>query len=42
MALVPEKRKQEGLALIRSVGDNILLASLKRIFPHGWFSPAAG
>jgi len=42
MALVPEKRKQEGLALIRSVGDNILLASLKRIFPRGWFSPAAG
>ena len=42
MALVPEKRKQEGLALIRSVADNILLASLKRIFPRGWFSPAKG
>jgi ribose transport system ATP-binding protein len=42
MALVPEKRKHEGLALIRSVSDNILLASLQRIFPHGWFSPAAG
>jgi ribose transport system ATP-binding protein len=42
MALVPEKRKQEGLALIRSVADNILLASLKRIFPRGWFSPARG
>jgi ribose transport system ATP-binding protein len=42
MALVPENRKREGLALIRSVGDNILLASLKRIFPRGWFSPAAG
>src|SRR5262249_55635648 len=42
MALVPEKRKQEGLALIRSVGDNILLASLKRLFPRGWFSPATG
>ena len=42
MALVPEKRKQEGLALIRSVADNVLLASLKRIFPRGWFSPAMG
>jgi len=42
MALVPENRKREGLALIRSVGDNILLASLKGIFPRGWFSPAAG
>ena len=29
----------EGLALIRSVGDNLLSASLQRVFPGGWFSP---
>jgi len=40
MALVPESRKQEGLALIRSVQDNLLLAGLRKLFPTRWFSPA--
>jgi ribose transport system ATP-binding protein len=39
-ALIPESRKAEGLALIRSVGDNLVLASLNRMFPSGWFSAA--
>jgi ribose transport system ATP-binding protein len=39
VALIPENRKQEGLALIRSVQDNLLLASLARLFPHVWFRP---
>jgi ribose transport system ATP-binding protein len=39
-ALIPENRKQEGLALIRSLRDNLLLASLRRVFTSGWFSPA--
>jgi ribose transport system ATP-binding protein len=38
-ALIPESRKTQGLALIRSVGDNLMLASLRRMFPSGWFSP---
>jgi ribose transport system ATP-binding protein len=40
MALIPENRKQQGLALGRSVGDNIVLASLHRMFPSGIFVPA--
>jgi ribose transport system ATP-binding protein len=40
MALVPENRKQEGLALIRSVQDNLVLAALRKLFPSGWFKPA--
>ena len=35
MALIPENRKTQGLALIRSVGDNIVLAGLKRMLSHG-------
>jgi ribose transport system ATP-binding protein len=42
VALIPENRKQEGLALIRSVADNVLLAALFRLFPSGWFRPARG
>jgi ribose transport system ATP-binding protein len=38
-ALIPESRKTQGLALIRSVGANLMLASLPRVFPNGWFSP---
>jgi ribose transport system ATP-binding protein len=34
MAFVPENRKLEGLALIRSVQDNLLSAGLKRLFPN--------
>ena len=40
MALIPENRKQQGLALGRSVGDNVVLASLHRMFPSGIFVPA--
>jgi len=40
-ALIPESRKQEGLALIRTVSDNLVLASLARLFPRRWFSPGA-
>jgi ribose transport system ATP-binding protein len=40
VALIPESRKTQGLALIRSVGDNLLSASLPRLFRNGWFSPA--
>lgn len=39
MALIPENRKQQGLALIRSVGDNSVLAGLPRNFSNGLFSP---
>jgi ribose transport system ATP-binding protein len=39
MALIPENRKQQGLALGRSVGDNIVLASLHKLFPSGIFVP---
>ena len=39
-ALIPEDRKTQGLALIRSVGENLLLASLHRAFRRGWYSPA--
>ncbi|HUI94142.1 MAG TPA: sugar ABC transporter ATP-binding protein [Xanthobacteraceae bacterium] len=39
MALIPENRKQQGLALGRSVGDNIVLAGLPRMFPSGLFFP---
>ena len=33
VGLVPENRKTEGLALIRSVHDNLLVAGLHRMFP---------
>jgi ribose transport system ATP-binding protein len=39
MALIPENRKQQGLALGRSVGDNIVLASLHKMFPSGIYVP---
>jgi ribose transport system ATP-binding protein len=35
VALIPESRKSEGLALIRSVGDNLVLAGLRKMFPGG-------
>jgi len=34
VGLVPENRKTEGLALIRSVHDNLLVAGLPRVFPN--------
>jgi ribose transport system ATP-binding protein len=38
--LVPEDRKAEGLALLRSVQDNVLAAGLRVLFPSGWYLPA--
>jgi ribose transport system ATP-binding protein len=35
VGLVPESRKTEGLALMHSVQDNVLLAGLRRHFPSG-------
>jgi ribose transport system ATP-binding protein len=40
VALIPESRKTEGLALHRSVQDNVLIAGLSRLFPRGWFDGA--
>ena len=39
IALIPENRKQQGLALIRTVGDNAVLAALERLFPRRMFDP---
>ncbi|HLQ76025.1 MAG TPA: sugar ABC transporter ATP-binding protein [Terriglobia bacterium] len=38
VGLVPENRKTEGLALIRSVHDNLLVAGLRVVFPNRWYS----
>ena len=38
MGLVPENRKTEGLALLRSVHDNLLTAGLRQLFPRGWYT----
>jgi ribose transport system ATP-binding protein len=38
LALIPESRKTEGLALIRSVEENIILSGLKKIFPSTWMN----
>jgi ribose transport system ATP-binding protein len=37
VGLVPENRKAEGLALVRSVHDNLLVAGLRRLFPERWY-----
>jgi ribose transport system ATP-binding protein len=37
VGLVPENRKTEGLALVRSVHDNLLVAGLDRLFPERWY-----
>lgn len=39
MAFIPENRKTQGLALERSVGDNIVLAGLPKLFLSGIFAP---
>jgi ribose transport system ATP-binding protein len=39
VALIPENRKSQGLALIRSVGDNIVVSSLDKLFPSRVFDP---
>jgi len=41
VALIPENRKLEGLALKRSVQDNLLVASLWKLFPCGWYRAGA-
>ncbi len=41
MALIPESRKAEGLALGRSVADNLVVAGLPRLFRGGVFRPRA-
>jgi len=35
IAFVPEDRKGQGLAMRRSIGENLALPSLKRVFPRG-------
>ncbi|HEV3105817.1 MAG TPA: sugar ABC transporter ATP-binding protein [Trinickia sp.] len=42
VGLIPEDRKQQGLALERSVHENLLAASLWRHFPRGFYRPAEG
>jgi ribose transport system ATP-binding protein len=39
--LVPENRKTEGLALMRSVEDNVMLAGMRKLFPSRWYSSRA-
>ena len=39
-ALIPESRKTQGLALMLSCAHNITMASLKKLFPSGWFKPS--
>ena len=41
MALLPEDRKREGLALALDIRDNATVASLWRSFTSGWYSPNA-
>ena len=41
VGLVPESRKTEGLALMRSVEDNVLVAACGRLFPSGWYCARA-
>lgn len=42
IALIPESRKSEGLALLRSVGDNLVVSALRKLFPSGLFDPRSG
>lgn len=36
LALIPEDRKRQGLALILSLAENVVVASLARLFPGGF------
>lgn len=40
LGLIPESRKQQGLALARTVCDNLLLAGLGKLFPSRLYWPA--
>ncbi len=37
--MIPESRKSEGLALARSVGDNLVVSALRKLFPSRLFEP---
>jgi ribose transport system ATP-binding protein len=39
IALIPENRKGEGLALLRSVADNLVVSALRKLFPSRLFEP---
>ena len=39
VALIPESRKIEGLALEQTVKDNLVTAGMAKLFPNGLFSP---
>ena len=39
MAFIPEDRKEEGLALILPVRENVVMAGLKKLFPRGLINP---
>jgi len=40
VGFIPEDRKKEGLALILPVKENVVVASLKKLFPRGLINPA--
>jgi ribose transport system ATP-binding protein len=40
VGFIPEDRKQEGLALILPIKENVVVASLKKLFPKGLINPA--
>ena len=40
VGFIPEDRKQEGLALILPIKENVVIASLKKLFPKGLINPA--
>jgi ribose transport system ATP-binding protein len=40
LALIPESRKSEGLALTRSVAENVALAGLPSLCPNGVYRPS--
>jgi ribose transport system ATP-binding protein len=39
IALIPENRKSEGLAPLRSVADNLVVSALRKLFPSHLFDP---
>ncbi len=40
IGFIPEDRKNEGLALILPIRENVIVASLKKLFPRGIINPA--
>jgi ribose transport system ATP-binding protein len=42
VGLIPESRKTQGLALMRTVGDNLLVSALLKVFPSGYYSASKG